>query len=79
MSSVIAEILKEDESKACRAKDLKVILESSHSIKKGMNVMLLNHLGIFANAVLKLFVGGKKENSSVFVLNNVQWISIVSQ
>lgn len=47
MSNVTAEVLKEDERKICRAKDLKVILESPLSIKKCMNTVPLNHVGIF--------------------------------
>lgn len=40
-------------SKICRKKDLKVSLESPLPFKKYMNDMLLNHLGIFANADLQ--------------------------
>lgn len=47
MSNVTAEVLKEDERKICRAKDLEVILDSPLSIKKCMNTVPLNHVGIF--------------------------------
>lgn len=65
MSNEITEVLKKDERKICRAKDPKVILESPHSIKKCMNAVLLNHLGIFVNVVLRATLCQRKKRKQL--------------